>query len=363
MLDVEYVKAAVRKLAYFDMEYKGFGSWGHAHIFKPVLEEEQLATWEELMQLRLPEDFRLYLTKLGNGGAGPAYGIAPFHLPRDKQLNEISLYSDEQAEAFNETAQAWFEMSNVDEEDCYERYKLENPQEAGLSFREWEDKFYEPYYDKLEQKLMSNGQLFIANQGCSVDIYLILNGTERGMCHSTNTDYDYSYPCTREQDRQFHLLPEPRPARAVIWNEYKESLMDFEKYLINYVVSGLERIEGFSAEQRQQFKRERQQVLEFDKSVQEQDLMGIEKLIGKLDPLSFSFKTRSYFLESMETLSKEFPNNGLFQKFLHQIKYKPNKTWTYDSVVFAHRSRNNIDYPHPTFDEFKSTFHKSFLNY
>lgn len=356
MLDVEYIQEAVRKAAFFDMEYKLFGSWAHAHIFKPVLNESELAAWEEIMQINLPEDYKTYLTKLGNGGAGPAYGISPFHLPLYEHLKVSSIYSDENAKLFNKVAQEWFELSNTDEEELYEQYKQNSPQEQKLSFNEWEEQFFDKYYDELEQKLMNNGQLFIANQGCSIDIYMILNGTERGKCHCTNIDYDYAYPCTNEQAKQYNLLSEPRPYRSVLWSEYKESLTDFKQYLMAYVTSVLDKIEDFSIELRQQFQYEREKVLEFEQAMQEQDFVGIERLIEKLDPLSFSFKTRSYYIESLERLTAEFPNNILLQKFLSNVKYKPNTTRAYNSVVFEHKSLNNIDYPHPTFEEFKATF-------
>ena len=97
-------------------------------------------------------------------------------------------------------------------------------------------------------------------------------------------------------------------------------------------------------------------MLEFEQAMQEQDFIGIERLIETLDPLSFSFKTRSYYIESLERLTAKSPNNILLQKFLSNVKYKPNTTRAYNSVVFEHKSLNNIDYPHPTFEEFKATF-------
>lgn len=361
-LDIEYIKSAVRKLAYFDMEYQTFGSWGHAHLFKPVLAEEQLAAWEDLMQLRLPEDYRRYLTCLGNGGAGPAYGIATFALPLNDKLKAASIYSDTHAGDFNAIAREWFDIYNQKKQERYERYCREHHPAPPLSLQEWSKQIAGKRYEELYQKLFVHGQLLIANQGCATDIYLILNGTERGACHCTNSEYDYAYPLTNQQSKQFNLLPEPRPHRAVSWSEYKESLVDFEHYFMPYVVGALEKIDSFTAAQRRQFQHERELVLEFEQLLQEPEKgFLLERMLSKLDPMAFSLKTQSYFLVRLEQLTKEHLSNEVFKRFLAKLKCKSGTNYTYEGVTFAESDASDTDYPDPTFDDFVATFHQSFL--
>lgn len=353
MLDVEYIKESVKKVAYLDMEYKLFGSWGHAHIFKPVIEESKLALWEENMQLKLPKDYKIYLTKLGNGGAGPAYGLSKFSLPFKQKLKEPTIYADEQAKEFNKCAQAWFDMESIGEEEFYEQYYQQHPQEKRLSFQDWESAFFENYYDSLSSKLFEQGQYMIANQGCSVDIYLLFNGSQCGMCHTNSNEYDCSYPLTREQIKKAKLAQESQ--RAITWIEYKESLIEFSDYINNYVKNSLDEINKFTQKQFSQFEKEREQVLEFEQAFIEKDIQGLEYLISKLTPATFSAKTRSFYLESCKQLLQQYKDNMIFQEFALKTEYRK-KGWEYRTVVFEHNVTNNGTYPHPTFDEFKLTF-------
>ena len=43
----------------------------------PPAEESDLLTFEERNQVHLPEDYRRFLLEVGNGGAGPFYGLEP----------------------------------------------------------------------------------------------------------------------------------------------------------------------------------------------------------------------------------------------------------------------------------------------
>ena len=67
MLDIPKIRAVLDTASRWDMDLEQFACWGHAHLFNPVLPLEELEAWEELMQVTLPEDYRAYLTQLGNG--------------------------------------------------------------------------------------------------------------------------------------------------------------------------------------------------------------------------------------------------------------------------------------------------------
>src|SRR5687768_10610227 len=78
MEDLQRVLAIKEKIALLKEKDKNFrvsGSEFHEYQFHPTLPETALEAFENEHQIRLPEDYRLFLTKLGNGGAGPYKGV------------------------------------------------------------------------------------------------------------------------------------------------------------------------------------------------------------------------------------------------------------------------------------------------
>jgi hypothetical protein len=63
-----------------------FGADTHTYKLCPTLTEEELQYFESEHQIILPHDYRLYLKEIGNGGAGPDYGLAT--------LQDAALYRD-----------------------------------------------------------------------------------------------------------------------------------------------------------------------------------------------------------------------------------------------------------------------------
>jgi hypothetical protein len=60
---------------------------GHGYRFLPRLREETVAEFEREHDLELPEDYRYFVTHVGNGGAGPGYGLFP--LPIGKRPSSM----------------------------------------------------------------------------------------------------------------------------------------------------------------------------------------------------------------------------------------------------------------------------------
>jgi hypothetical protein len=51
------------------------GASSHRYANNPPLSETQVREFEEQFEVRLPEDYREYLLSVGNGGAGPDFGV------------------------------------------------------------------------------------------------------------------------------------------------------------------------------------------------------------------------------------------------------------------------------------------------
>ena len=74
------VLGKIKQLRSMDAALELFGARTHRYEFNPPLRPEQVAAFEASQALRLPEDYRDFILNVGNGGAGPCYGIYPLQL-------------------------------------------------------------------------------------------------------------------------------------------------------------------------------------------------------------------------------------------------------------------------------------------
>lgn len=54
-----------------------FGAEAHQFAMHAPITEHDLTAFESKHGVRLPEDYRAFLLAVGNGGAGPYYGLLP----------------------------------------------------------------------------------------------------------------------------------------------------------------------------------------------------------------------------------------------------------------------------------------------
>ncbi len=69
------VRERVAAIASAEASQKVFGTSGHRFVLHPVLAAAELVDLEQVIGARLPEEYRAFLLEVGNGGAGPGYGI------------------------------------------------------------------------------------------------------------------------------------------------------------------------------------------------------------------------------------------------------------------------------------------------
>jgi len=65
------------RLRELDPDLQQFGALDHEYELNPPLSEEELRTFEREHGLSLPAEYRRFLAQVGNGGAGPYYGLLP----------------------------------------------------------------------------------------------------------------------------------------------------------------------------------------------------------------------------------------------------------------------------------------------
>lgn len=353
MLDVPKIRAVVDEASRWDMDLAQFACWGHAHLFNPVLPLEELAAWEELMEVTLPADYRTYLTQLGNGGAGPAYGLFPLSLPGDEHarfLQRPCIYSEDQEEMFQDVICRlvhWYSKN-----DDWSLYREYFPQAPAWKDEAWRDAHWREWSGELERvldetvvfPLLNYGQHMITNEGCSGDIYIILNGSHRGYVHCSTTDCDPEF-----------AYPEPRT-----FANYKEDCLKqtFADYFMEYVNRTEEVCKSLSSEKRQKFQRERSQVREFLAAVQAGDWSGALSLVNAIgDPDSLSRKSKSLYRHYEDKLLKQFPDCPDIPRFYTSL-YGRYGRYHIDLVCFRDpEEKEASDYPEPTFEDFARTFY------
>jgi hypothetical protein len=74
-LNLPSLQAAVSRLR--EIGAMTFGSGAHGFQMNPVLSESEVSAFERDHKIVLPSDYRQFVTGVGNGGAGPFYGVFP----------------------------------------------------------------------------------------------------------------------------------------------------------------------------------------------------------------------------------------------------------------------------------------------
>ena len=81
-MDLSFNRNAIvhrlNELDRLDGARKVFGSAVHQYRLQPPLSISVIETLEEHNKVALPGDYRYFITEIGNGGAGPYYGLFSF---------------------------------------------------------------------------------------------------------------------------------------------------------------------------------------------------------------------------------------------------------------------------------------------
>ena len=137
----------------------GFGWESHRYRLDPPLEERILTEFERAHGVTLPAEFRRFVLELGDGGAGPAYGLQPY--------------------------QNWGQWRSEQETNTA---ALECPIRPGMG----DSRPLAPRSSEIWHELL-RGTIEIVCEGCSFSIVLIVTGEYRGRVVRVNTEDD-GYP-------------------------------------------------------------------------------------------------------------------------------------------------------------------------
>ena len=133
---------------------------------------------EEKYDFLLPDDYFQFITEVGDGGAGPHYGIEPF-----EDLVKRSLIQD--AEEYNELYRKSLKNSFTPRPmlpDELENYAIATK----TSYEQNPDKYF--VYDKSDEDAECNfdGFYILGTQGCQWDFGIVTAGKMRGKVFVTD---------------------------------------------------------------------------------------------------------------------------------------------------------------------------------
>lgn len=172
-----------------DTGFEEFGSDIHRYELNPVIPLSKVRDFENRHNISLPQTYVNFLTNVGNGGAGPDYGLY--------SLEEVEYYN-----YYNHTKHHSTTADNIiGESDFYTvPYSIDFSEpivNSELTKEKWEewckklDRKDKKKYDLIRPEIY-NGLLEIADSGCSYCIMLICSGDLYGQ--TAKFDHDFHMP-------------------------------------------------------------------------------------------------------------------------------------------------------------------------
>jgi hypothetical protein len=148
-----------------------FGAGTHGFRFNPPLSETEVVAFERKHNVSLPEDYRQFLTCVGNGGAGPFYGIFPLQ-KMDGPFGFHDWQEDDEivgvlSRPF-QLEEEWNDLSALPPIDLIHRDRSEYDRKM--------EEFDSIYWNTS----LVNGAVPICHEGCALRIWLVITGSQKG---------------------------------------------------------------------------------------------------------------------------------------------------------------------------------------
>ena len=147
----------ISQLKNIDTNFEVFGSKRHKYEFNKTLSEKEIIKFENENGILLPKGYKMFLNMIGNGGAGPYYGLEPL---------ENGKYSD-------------LDYKNKDDLIDLSKSFL-HTEHWNIDLGEYNGKEYEKKETEYFDNKWINGLLKISNFGCGISLCLVVNGKEYG---------------------------------------------------------------------------------------------------------------------------------------------------------------------------------------
>ncbi|AUB37733.1 Flp pilus assembly protein TadD, containings TPR repeats [Nostoc flagelliforme CCNUN1] len=179
------LKKNLTQLAILDATFEVFGSESHQYQFKPCLSNKDIQVFESRYNITLPSEYRNFLLEIGNGGAGPGYGLSGLSGIESEDVIPEKLYPENYeilSKPFPFT-KAWNDLDLI--------------AKNNTDFVTKNDDYFD---DKFIQ-----GTLSITNYGCGIYAMLVVTGEQSGKIWIDDRTNDNGiYPACLSFCHAFH---------------------------------------------------------------------------------------------------------------------------------------------------------------
>jgi len=139
-VDLDVIRRGLDALREYDTDLDLFGAREHRYRLEPPLDEATLEDVETRIGVRFPADYRMFLTRLGNGGAGPYYGVHGVRPDGSwKRFGSFPFTEEWEPSEDDEDMEAAFEgLLSIAEHGCgYRSHLVVNGPAAGQVWGDW----------------------------------------------------------------------------------------------------------------------------------------------------------------------------------------------------------------------------------
>ncbi|KJY41985.1 cell wall assembly protein [Streptomyces sp. NRRL B-1568] len=185
MVDQQWngVRQRVAALATQPSSGEVFGSLGHKWALEDPLTDDALAELEAQVGVELPDDYRNFLTVVGAGGAGPAYGLFPV-----RRVQGRWRWEGDGADLADLSMLARPFPDHSPDPESLDALLAERPEEEDFDEIEDFDDAIEAWDERWEALMFAPertaGAIVISHLGCAQREWLIISGTHRGTIWS-----------------------------------------------------------------------------------------------------------------------------------------------------------------------------------
>ncbi|MDR0227526.1 MAG: SMI1/KNR4 family protein [Flavobacteriaceae bacterium] len=174
---IQRIQSKLNQLQQLDQDLEVFGADTHEYLLNPVLTAQAITDFEKQHQVTLPEEFIAFITQIGNGGAGPFYGLQTL---ADASIDETSALMGQTDvisllnQAFPHTA-PWNPVEQLEDLDN----KIEEAYNKGQT--DLEEELYEARLEVIGGEEHDYGRLNLCDYGCGITLFLVVNGEQKGI--------------------------------------------------------------------------------------------------------------------------------------------------------------------------------------